>query len=244
MSKAEDIKISKDSFMGENHSHPAFAQISISRSTCGGSGTELYGSSLRHNNIITMRLHHSELNRSLNKDWYHERGLIAEIDMSQSQFAEMITSFGMGDGVPCTLRYTEKDGQIPLCTFENKRSQYKHEFDEKIGGAFSDTEKLINDVERMFDLKKALTKKEKEEILSTLLKIKYNIGSNLKFAASQFDKQMDKTIMEAKGEIEAFTQSRITSIANKAIAENGGIEEFKAVSLIENTKEDDKKCLP
>lgn len=49
----------------------------------------------------------------------------------------------------------------------------------------------------------------------------YNIGCNLDFCVEQFDKQMDKTAIEAKGEIEAFCQNKINSIAQAALVENG-----------------------
>ena len=46
-----------------------------------------------------------------------------------------------------------------------------------------------------------------------------NIGSNLDFVAKSFTEQIDKTVMEAKGEIEAFYQNKISSIAHAAIME-------------------------
>lgn len=55
----------------------------------------------------------------------------------------------------------------------------------------------------------------------------YNIGCNLDFCVEQFDKQMDKTTLEAKGEIEAFCQNKINSIAQAALVENR--DEFVAL---------------
>lgn len=40
------------------------------------------------------------------------------------------------------------------------------------------------------------------------------------FCAKQFDEQMDKTVSEAKGEIEAFCQNKINTIAQSALVEN------------------------
>lgn len=52
------------------------------------------------------------------------------------------------------------------------------------------------------------------------MKQNQDIGSNLEFVADQFNKQMDQTVMEAKGEIESFCQNKINSIAHQAIAEH------------------------
>lgn len=40
------------------------------------------------------------------------------------------------------------------------------------------------------------------------------------FIADSFNEQMDKTVLEAKGEVEAFVLNKMDAIANKAIAEN------------------------
>ena len=47
-----------------------------------------------------------------------------------------------------------------------------------------------------------------------------NIGSSIVFIADQFNEQMDKTVMEAKGEIESFCQNKINTIANAALVEH------------------------
>ena len=40
------------------------------------------------------------------------------------------------------------------------------------------------------------------------------------FIAGQFNEQVDKTIMEAKGEIEAFYQDKVNLFANAALVEH------------------------
>lgn len=47
-----------------------------------------------------------------------------------------------------------------------------------------------------------------------------DVGSNTEFIIEQFRKQMDKTITEAKGEVEAFIQNRLHSIALAALRQN------------------------
>ena len=78
----------------------------------------------------------------------------------------------------------------------------------------------IDAVQKSLDDKKNLGVKDRKEMISKLQQIKYNIGSNLDFCVKQFDEQMDKTTMEAKGEIEAFCQNKINSIAQAALVEN------------------------
>lgn len=100
-----EYKVEETDF-GTRTSHPSYGTIMFNRSN--NRVTPLFGSSIKHNNVITMELRHAEIERGLNRDWVYGKAPIAEIEMSYSQFAEAITSFGCGSGVPCTIRYTEK----------------------------------------------------------------------------------------------------------------------------------------
>lgn len=140
--------------------------------------------------------------------------------MSYSQFAEAITSFGQATGIPVTIRYTEKDGKIPPCDFVSKREQFAGEFKEQTDKAMEKSKELINEVAELFSSKKTLTKADKENILKKLNMLNYDIGSNIGFIADQFNEQMDKTVMEAKGEIESFCQNKINAIASAALVEH------------------------
>lgn len=46
------------------------------------------------------------------------------------------------------------------------------------------------------------------------------INGNREFIYKQFNEQMDKTTLEAKGEIEAFMQNKINSVASAASVEH------------------------
>lgn len=140
-------------------------------------------------------------------------------EMSYSQFAEAITSFGVNSGVPITLRFTEKDGKIPPCEFTPKREQFLKEFQEKREKATEDTENLIDEVTKLFQ-KKSLTKGDRMEILSTLQRINGEIGRNMDFIAKMFNQQMDTTVREAKGEVEAFCQNKVQQLASGALIEH------------------------
>lgn len=203
----------------ETLTHPAFGLIGFSR-VSGGENT-LFGSSIKHNDRIIMRLKHAKQDRHLHDDWYHGRGLITEVEMSYSQFAECISSLNAGEGVPCTIRYTEKDGMVPYIK-ENvsKREQFRNEFSETVSKAMEQVQEQINQIQESIDNKKSLGIKDRKEIISQLRQVKYNIGSNLDFCVEQFDEQMDRTTLEAKGEIEAFCQNKINSIAQAALVEN------------------------
>lgn len=212
----------EDGIIGIKTSHPAYGTISFNRAY--GTKTALFGSSIEHSSTITLEVKHAEIERGMSKDWIFGNKPIVEVEMSYSQFAEAITSFGCGTGIPCTIRYTEKDGQIPKCDFVSKRKQFINEFKGQTDKAMEESKGLINEIADLFSSKKTLTKADKENILKKLDKLNSDIGSNIGFIADQFNEQMEKTVMEAKGEIESFCQNKINAIANASLVEHR--EEF------------------
>lgn len=212
-----DYKVEETQF-GTKTSHPSYGTMAFRRRT--GGASPLFGSSIEHRDTIAMTLYHADITRELHQDSIFGSKIIAEVEMSYSQFAEAITSMNMGTGVPVTIRYTEKDGKIPPCDFVNKRDQFVDEFKGKRKKATEESQQLIKDISEILEQKKSLTKADKEDILRKLDKLSMDIGCNMDFIADQFNEQIDKTVMEAKGEIEAFCQNKINSIASAALVEH------------------------
>ena len=78
---------------------------------------------------------------------------------------------------------------------------------------------MLQTVSELFEEKKSFTKKDREEILSKIHMLEMEINGNRDFIFRQFDEQMDKTTVEAKGEIEAFMMNKINSIASNSLVE-------------------------
>ena len=89
----ENKKVEKTKF-GVRTTHPSYGTLLFSRST--GAKEALFGSSIQHRDTICMTLHHASIERGLNRDWIHGDKVIAEVEMSYSQFAEAITSMNIG----------------------------------------------------------------------------------------------------------------------------------------------------
>lgn len=196
--------------------HPSYGTLAFRRRS--GGVTPLFGSSIEHKDTIAMTLYHADLDRR-SPDGILATKAIAEIEMSYSQFAEAITSMNIGCGVPVTIRWTEKDGQIPPCDFISKREKFVTEFKELRKETTAETQQLIGEVMELFN-KKSLTKADREDVQKKLSYISRSVGCNIDFMAEMFNEQMDRTIMEAKGEVEAFCQNKINSIASAALVEH------------------------
>ena len=212
--------------------HPSYGMLSLSK--CYGGERALFGSSILHSNTIRLTLREGEVDRHLHRDWFHGRRKMFEVEMSYSQFAELISSMNQGDGIPVTIKEVMGERKED-CPFENKRMEFVNEFSQKVKDVQKICNDLINGTKQLFEMKKSLNKSEKENILAQLETIKREVDSNIPFIADSFNEQMDKTVLEAKGEVESFVQNKITNIANQAIAQNpeillGEISDMKMLS--------------
>ncbi len=199
--------------------HESFGIAGFSRSTSSG-GITLFGSSIKHGNTITFTVRHGEVIRNLEQDWYHSaaRLPIVEIEMSQAQFAEMITSMNMGDGIPVTLRYVNGK-RMEDCPHESKVQQHSNEFKQRMKEFSERVNAYGKDL--YSKIEKRLPKKEQDEVKSIVAMIVQEVESNIPFYEKQFVRQMEKTQTEAKAEIEAFVNNKIHSAGLSSLLSEG-----------------------
>ena len=81
--------------------HESYGTIQFFKGQC--STRTLFGSSIKHNDIILCRISNAEQQRYLNKDWIHPISTVLEFEMSQTQFAEMLTNMN-SSGAPITFK--------------------------------------------------------------------------------------------------------------------------------------------
>lgn len=202
--------------------HESYGMLQFSRVS--GNAKALFGSSIQHKDTIMMTLREGEVSRHLNSNYYFGRNEIVEVEMSYSQFAEAITAMNIGTGVPVTIKYIQGKGRMEDCPFVDKKQQYEDEFAEHLEDIKKEASDTISEVKEIFE-KKSIGKGDKEEILKKLQRLESQIGGNTEFIYKQFNEQMEKTVTEAKGEIEAFCQNKLNSIALAALSEHQ--EDFK-----------------
>jgi len=207
--------------------HESFGMIGAYRIQ-GGDG-KLFGSSIKHFNGIRIVVKRAEKTRSLNEDRFFGKEQLVELELSPSQFTQFITTMNVGDGVPCTLRRV--NGKImEECPEVNDRKLFEKEFKEKLKGVTHKMDEIIKDVEEIFE-KKTINKGDRAEVIDKLGLLMQEIRLNLPFVQSQFNEAMEKTVNEAKGEVESFIAQRMNSLAQSVIGEKG------ASALLEGTSD-------
>lgn len=202
--------------------HPAFAQISVSRIS---GGAHLYGSDFLHQGYVKIKVAASKLHRDYSNDRpMAAMGSLIEVNMSEAQWATMVSSLNIGQGVQCTL--VSKDGQsIPgLPAPAPRQAQFAGE----VRGRMDDAVKALKELEEMV-LASGLSKAKQAELLSKARQAHSQITGNIDFVAEQFDEHMENTVQKAGIEINAWAQNVIQRAGLNAIG-NGDLAPLRMVS--------------
>ncbi|MGX1266694.1 hypothetical protein RKD55_004638 [Rossellomorea marisflavi] len=204
----------------QKESHESYGMLRIGRVT--GHDKSLFGSSIQHHNTIWLTINPGVVERSLHHDHYYaNRQSFIEVEMSQSQFAEAITSMNVGSGVPVTIRRVNGES-IDDPPFTSKRLQFEQEFKQRMERLESRLSNMTEDAEDALTNKKSLTKNDRKAILNDLTALKREVSLSLPFIAKSFNEQMDKTAQEAKAEVEAFTINKLNQLGMEKVGELQG----------------------
>lgn len=204
MTKLEEPTITKNDRGEDVYSHPAYGQISITRPQGGKTG--LYGSEFAHNSLIAIKIEKSEMHRHLSRDWHHARETIAEVYLSEAQWATFVSSVGQSGGVPATIHFSEGDGLRPRIPVRTTTGLYQKETDERLAKAVSRIDDLIRKIEEGTS---GMSKKKADELLSFAQSSRQELASNIDYVSDSFGKHMETIVEKAKVEINAAVMSAV-----------------------------------
>jgi hypothetical protein len=191
--------------------HPAFGLASVHRSTS-TPGEVLFQSDLRHTDTITLEVHRTERQRSLAHDWTHPRETLIEIQMSLAQWGALISSQGIGAGVPVTIRATETDRQIPGLPYESRLAVSIGEVKGAAADLIERAEKTLVLLNEAIDSGKiGAIKKARDDHARSL----QHLASNSEFYVKSMADAAEKVVSNARADIEAhiLNATRLTGSA-------------------------------
>lgn len=190
MGRGEVVPVQEDERGDETH--PAFGMIGASRVS--GNGTVLFDSDVEHQHFVRLRIGRATRRRELHRDWIHsERTDLIEVDLSEAQWASMISSMNTS-GVPCTIRRTEKDGAMPLLDFESRLDLSHREVRSKADDAIK-------------EVKEARDAYEAHKTAANRRRLHYaieNLPANFEFAAKSLTEHAETVVQKTRADIEAF----------------------------------------
>ena len=217
----------------ERIEHESFGMLQISRIS--GRSSNLFGSSIKHQHFIELRICPGYKKRHGNEDWLSPTMIpYITVQMSNSQFAEAITSLNLGSGTPVTIKSimdmpSKKLIKFEGCPDENKVKRFDDEFTEEMNSLVSELKQHRTEIQ---ELSARLPKKYQTEIDNKIDRLFNKIRDTVPFIKKQFTEQMDKTILESKGEIEGFFLHKVHDL---------GVKKLKMEDIVEPKLLGDKK---
>lgn len=209
--QAPAVDKDSSSLGGQRFTHPAFGEISVTRGQ--GSGTELFGSSLKHRNVITVTISTAHLDRHLNRDWIHGDKQVASFNMSETQWASFVSSVG-GMATPITFEMRPVDSaelmQCPAIeSAESMRETFSREVQEKCDEAMAKATELAAALQTALAEGKA-GKNTLKDLHAMAQALSVGLPNTMAFIQKQTEVAMEKTVAAGKVEIESFVTDLAT----------------------------------
>lgn len=203
-----------ESSFGTPEEHPSYGMIGITHFS-GGDG-QFFGSAIQQMGGIAITISTGHMRRSLSDESYFADQEIVRVELTPAQFAEMITSPNVGDGVPCTL--TRVNGKsIERCKLLNKRARFHKDFEKemkRIGLAIDALKKKAEE----FQTKPSINKTDRQEFTKLVWEVERTINDHLPFIAERFTDTMESTLTDAKANLEAYVSTLARSLGSEALA--------------------------
>lgn len=204
----------------ETLSHPSYGMVGFSRVTSSGH-QRLFGSTLEsHYHTIHLRIHEADLciDHDLHMERARAKGQIVEVELSAAQFAELLTSMNVGDGVPCTIRRRMGVGGIedpPAVPVES--ANVRTDFAAKMKGIRPDLARRAKELlDELPTSLKASTRRQIEIKLGNIVDL---VAGNATFALDQFQEAAARVTTAAKAEIDAVVTHVVQATGIKALQE-------------------------
>lgn len=207
--------------------HESYGMVSLSRVQSSGR-RRLFGSALdRHYNTIVLRVHRAERRHKLSMDWYHaEQTPLVEVELSAAQFAEMLTTMNVGNGVPCTLRSVAAKTMTEPPEERTETEEVREGFKEMAEALGKRMVSFRKEVATALE-SRGVTKATRDVVIKGVDSILQEVNSNMPFVLSQFQEATSKVVASAKAEVEAFAMHAIITAGlehlrgTKALSEKG-----------------------
>lgn len=197
--------------------HESYGMVAFSHRS---GNPKLFHSALEtHYNYVTLQIKNCRLMRSDDGDRLYGpvHGDIIEVDLSASQFAELLTTMNVAQGTACTIRrlggkQMEPPPEIDSTT-ENMRSEFKARaktFARDIIGKAGSVAEILK--------KPTLNKADRASILDVIRRVSQELEANMPFFVEMYQEATEKVVNAAKAEIEGFMVAAVRQAGLAALA--------------------------
>lgn len=219
--------------MGEKkdrETHPSFANVSFTRFQTSGFHS-FFGSNLKNSNGVSLKITKCDWVRdeSSGQDFYFPNGLpYIEVWLTESQFAQLLTTMNRGEGVPCTLKYRNGEEILPP-PYVSRAQESLKEFKIRTDRVMAHSRRLCGAVSE-YAKERKLNKAQWDNLEELVKALERELGSSMRFSFQIFNEMTDKTLNEAKAMIDGYISENLKKLGidalqgTKLLPENGDSE--------------------
>jgi len=193
---------------GFDETHPAFGTAVVTRGQ--GSSRSLFQSDVLHNQSITLAIQTATRKRNLNRDWIYPEKTLVEVEMSLAQWGALVSSIGIGSGIPVTIRRTENVSFVPELPYQPRIKESLAEVTGSIDKIFARARETLTALEEAFESKKGI--RAIRDALRLHSGSITHASANSTFAVTSLVEAGEKVTSQVRADIEAqiLTAGRIT----------------------------------
>lgn len=179
--------------------HPSWGVAVLNRFTT--TGASFFQSDINHHEGISLSIHRADRRRSLGRDWVHPGPELVEVVMSYAQWGQLISSMGLGGGVPVTIHAL------------NNRNVAQRQPESRLALSVSKVKSAADDalahIREAFEALEASRRKEPgapkpAEALAELRRAIEHAPGNMVYAAKTLNEHVENVMGAAQSDIEAW----------------------------------------
>lgn len=211
----------------ESH-HPSYGMITASRYST--TPQTLFGSSSINYSGVALSISTAYARRELNGDYYYSDKVLIEVNLTENQFAQLITHMNQSPGTPCTITHVDaqevsniaKDDAFKRGPDEAARQTSRKRIENEFAKDMKDLGAqvaLLMEQAKVLKSKPSINKSDRQVFLDTAEAVKAKIDSVAPFICARFNESVEGIITEAKADIQSFISQSVRNL---------GIETAKA----------------
>lgn len=208
--------------------HPAWGVIGVN-TISSSHGVPLFDSDIRHQRFVEITLQHAVQRRMVMRRWIGARKRIVQVWMSQAQWGAFVSSFGHGDGVPCTISWLDGDVEPP--PQDGRLQENFRQVREASNDAIEDVREAFGEYVEAVSSGAAASKRK--DLLGTLRARIDNLPTNMAYAAKTLAETAEDVVTKAKADIEAMVVMKAAALGLDASATMAILHDETAVDAIE-----------
>jgi hypothetical protein len=210
----------------EIYEHESYGMVGFHRVSHGPGKSRLFGSSItKHYSTVMLRIRPAQMSHHLSSDHYFGKSRThIEVELTATQFAELLTTMNVGDGVPCTVRRLNGKLMEDPPGIRPEAERVRDGFGQKMIDLTTRTRAAKRRVMEILAAKKAPNKHDRREIAEAFEQVVQELESNIPFVADQFQEATDRIVTAGKAEIDSFVTTMVQTTGLTQLQEMAALQ--------------------